>query len=145
MAGAMVANPAVPVSNLTQQIEAGSNRGAATRCAAAAVSDRHQNGARSAAHSGLAATFAGRLAESLAVFGLDVCEPFNLSWYGFHTPFPRLRASGFKAALMIPKHKIDLGSRRTCQVTAPRNVAEGPYLGLSAGQRGSRSVLLRRY
>lgn len=93
MAGTMVAEPAVPLSNLTQQIEAGISNRAATRCATT-VGNRHQNGAHSAVHDDLAASYAGCLAKSLAVFGLDVCQPLNLSWYGSARRSPCLATLG---------------------------------------------------
>ena len=112
MAGTMVAEPAVPSSSLAQRIVAGSNNRAATRCATT-VGDRHQNGAHSAVHGDLAASYAGCLAKSLAVFGLDVCQPLNLSWYGSDRRSPDLAKFVRSASCTIHTCKIDLGLHRT--------------------------------
>ena len=90
--------------------------------------DRHQNGAHSAVHGDLAASYAGCLAKSLAVFGLDVCQPLNLSWYGSDRRSPDLATFVRSASCMIHTCKIDLGLHRTCELTAPWGIPEGAKL-----------------
>lgn len=75
MAGTMAASSAAVLSSLSQQIEQQSS-------SRAVVEDRHQNGAQAAVASDPAASHADRLAVKLGVFGLDICQAFNLRWYG---------------------------------------------------------------
>lgn len=72
------AQPAL--SSLSREIEAGRDRSRSAAACAAAAADRHQNGAREGPAGDMAASYGARIADKLAVFGLDICQAFNLRW-----------------------------------------------------------------